>query len=411
MTYTPITLTSSGGTFDPYAGFGDFYINYQFSTSGAVTLAANVVVSPTVTSGVPISFSILWTAELVLSSFSVSICGILFNQSDVNQTGVFNCTYNGTSWTVIYTPDASEQPQVYYGVASVTAATSGTTTWVAGVDRAYQRVSGAPTTLVGNLIYTAATSGVKDGTQMTVEIAGSITVGSNSLIVFGITISAYDALNGGVAVVATFDATAGVWRSYASNRQNSIQSLSPIAGRSVVGNTTLNTLPPSVIEFYTEGDVLMRTGGAVIAQRISQENCQPGILIGFYTRVNISNAVAKQLFTTPATIALSSSLGSGGINIPYLILLEVVYGSAPFASENTVNIRFAGASSPIYTQVGGLATSSSNIFMFVPVTGTISTSQFVRNVDLELYCPSANPTVGTGSTLKIHCFYNQQILS
>jgi len=164
-----------------------------------------------------------------------------------------------------------------------------------------------------------------------------------------------------------------------------------------------------VVDFIPDAEGILSYAARVSSPN-NQENFDTGFLIGNYTRINISNAVAKQLFTTPASLPLSS-LPSGSINLPYLILLEVVYGSAPFASENTVNIRFVGGASPIYTQVGGLATSSSNIFMFVPATGTISTSQFLKNVDLELYCPSANPTVGTGSTLKIHCFYNQQILS
>ena len=105
------------------------------------------------------------------------------------------------------------------------------------------------------------------------------------------------------------------------------------------------------------------------------------------------------------------SLASGSINLPYLVLVEIIYGSAAFASETILNIRITGAANPIFTQVGALQTTSSAIFMFAPVTGTISTSQLLKNADLEVYCPTANPTVGTGSTMKIHCFYNQQILS
>jgi len=409
MSYILTPITSAGATIDNYIGLG-IYADLLTTSTGTVTLAANFVISPTVVASQAAAFSVRWNASLVLSTFSVSICGFVMNQSDVNQSGTFSCYYDGSAWTVQYFPDATEQPQVSFGVKSVTAATSGTTTWVAGVDLFYQRVSGAPTVLIGNLIYTAATAGVKDGTQMIVEIAGGITVGGNSLVVFGTTISAYDALNGGIAVVATFDSTAVVWRSYASNRQNAIGSLSNIAGNTVVCNPTPSSGAPTVLDFQNDGEVLVRSGGVMLTKKLNQENFEPGILAANYLATNISNATIKLLFSTPFTLS-TSSLESGSINLPYLILLEVLYGSAAFATENTLNIRIVGASNPIFTQVGGLATSSSNIFMFVPVTGTISTSQLLKNADLEVYCPSANPTAGTGSTIKIHCFYNQQILS
>lgn len=409
MSYILTPITSSGITVDNYVGFG-VYADLLTISSGNVTLAGNVAINPTVVSGQTAGFSVRWNAELTLSTFSVSICGFTINQSDVNQSGTFSCYYNGSSWSVQYFPDATQQPQVYYGVNAVTAATSGTTTWVAGVDKFYQRVSGAPTTLVGNLIYTAATAGVKDGTQMTVQIAGGITVSSSSLIVFGLTISAYDALNGGVAVVATYDATAGVWRSYQTSKQIVIGALGSISGNTVVCNPISSTQAPTTLEFTSDGDVLQRAGGALVASKLNQGNFEDNILVGNYAATNISNANIKLLFTTPYALT-TLSLASGSTNLPYLVLVEIIYGSAAFTTETTLNIRITGAANPIFTQVGALQTTSSNIFMFVPVTGTISTSQLLKNAGLELYCPSANPAVGTGSTMKIHCFYNQQILS
>jgi hypothetical protein len=242
---------------------------------------------------------------------------------------------------------------------------------------------------------------------MTVEIAGGITVGSNSLIVFGITISAYDALNGGVAVVATFDATAGVWRSYASNRQNSVQSLSPIPALSIVANNTNGTLAPTTLLSSINGQVPMRSSNTLIWSFLTQANLDSAFFGLNYEMTAISNSQVKSLFSTPVSLVSVRT----SIAIPSLVLLEVVYGGAAFATENTLVVRYNGASNAVLKQVGGIATTSSNIFMFVPETGTISSSQVIKETDIELAALASNPTAGGTTTLKIHTFYIQASLS
>jgi len=402
MSYILTPITSSGITVDNYVGFG-VYADLLTTSSGNVTLAGNVVINPTVVSGQTAGFSVRWNAELTLSTFSVSICGFTFNQSDVNQAGTFSCYYDGSAWTVQYIPDASEQPQVFFGVNAVTAATSGTTTWVAGVDKFYQRVSGAPTTLVGNLIYTAATAGVKDGTQMTVQIAGGITVSSSSLIVFGLTISAYDALNGGVAVVATYDATAGVWRSYQTSKQIVIGALGSITANSIVANNTNASAAPIALASSINGQVPMRMSDTLIWSLLGAANFSSDIAVPQIAFTEVSSAQLLAAFTTPIEL-LPASGSSGLAYYPLALFVIATYNSIAYATNVNFRAKFAGATDDIFSVDGVLSFTGDIKKIIVPTNVASNDSNVLANAALNFYVPTGNPTAGN-STLSIGVIY------
>ena len=169
MTYLPITLTASGITFDNFLGQNN-YGNVVVSSS-AITLVGNVVINPSVAIG-DASFRIIWNADVTLSTFSVTICGKTINQDQVNQSGLFDCYYNGSAWSVQYIADGTDLPQQAQGVTAVAVPTSGTLTLVAGVDTTNQRLVGSPTTLVAGYNVTASTTGVKAGSTFVIEIGG-----------------------------------------------------------------------------------------------------------------------------------------------------------------------------------------------------------------------------------------------
>ena len=247
MNFNTIVLTSAGIQIDNSIGFGQLS-NLLLTTSGAETLLANVVVAPTVVSGQQSSFSVRWKANLVLSTFSVVICGVTINQDICNQVGQFDCFYDGTAWSVIYTPDGIEQPQNAQDAELVTVPVSGTLTLVAGKNAQYQRLVGSPTTLAAAYNVTASTTNVKKNTRFFVEIGGSVTIGANAFTVFGCVIPAYFALNGGIMVIATYDGS--VWRGVATSVGN-ISALADISALSVVANATNASATPTALQLGT----------------------------------------------------------------------------------------------------------------------------------------------------------------
>lgn len=408
MSFIQQNITSAGVTIDALIGAGQ-YANILTTSSGSVTLAANVVISATTTSGEAASVIVRWQADLTLSTFSVSLFGFTINQSAVNQDGTFNAYFDGTSWTVQYTPDAIELPQQFYGVQAVTAPTSGTITLVSGVSKSYQRISGGPTALVGNLVVTASTVGVIDGSTFDVEIAGGITIGSNTMTVFGVTIGAYYALNGGGKVTAIFDGTANVWRGIGVSNSIQVDSIAPIGDGRVICNPGTSPASPSTVFLSSNGDILTKRSGILVADKIDVENFKSLIYPISQVTVSVSNSEASNLFTTPKSL-ITTAVTARKIVAPTFIVLEVIYGAAAFASNTTLLIKYDSAAQPMFRQEGGITATANAFFMFEPQGGSVTGSQIIPNDDFVLTIAGGAPTGGTGTALKIHMFYFEPVL-
>jgi hypothetical protein len=88
-------------------------------------------------------------------------------------------------------------------------ATSGTVTFNGGTDSRVQELTGT-VTLVGNSTYALGT-GV-NGDEFWLSYDSAVTLGGNNLVIFGITLSSTQALNGGLLFHARY--VSGAWESY-----------------------------------------------------------------------------------------------------------------------------------------------------------------------------------------------------
>jgi hypothetical protein len=396
MTYLPITLTASGITFDNFLGQNN-YGNVVVSSS-AITLVGNVVINPSVAIG-DASFRIIWNADVTLSTFSVTICGFVISQDQLNQTGTFDCYYDGSAWSVQYFADGTDRPQMYYGVNSFAIPTSGTITLVAGVDKYYQRGVGSPTTLVAGLDITASTSGVKDGAQFFYEVGSGVTIGANAYTAFGQTILASDALNGGAMVIATFDATATVWRSVYINKEVAISQLSTIAALSVLANATNATAVPTAVNAASNGNVLMRRSNALSFAAIASDNFQGSSdsLPLKYLAVLIPSADVLTSFATPVTIL--DSVAAGGLPIIQSILFGMTSGGSAYATNTDIGIRPVGGSDDICSYTGALAIGGTDFYALELIPNAPAVGGVVFGNDIEFYTKTGNPTGGTRNVL------------
>lgn len=371
MQYTSFAITASGATINTYVTTG-VYINPFITSAAGVVLAANVVITATTTAGSPAAFRVRWSADLVLGSSSVTLCGQSFGQSLVNQPGVFDCYFDGTSWTVFYTPDAAELPQPNQSVNNATVPTSGTVTLVAGVDSFYQILSG-PTTLVAALAYTASTSGVQPGTRFEVEIAGNITTGANPFTVFGQTISAADALAGGVAVHAILDENGGspVWRSYQTWRAFSASN----------DGKVLSRVSSQILFDYLTGDSFQE----------SKELFKPMI-----QKSRISSAAVLTSYTTAITIVSTT----GGLPVPIGFLYGMSSGGSAYTANIDIGIRYVGSGDDIASFTGALAIPGTDDYTyFIPVKVPSSGAIAGFGNAIELYTKVNNPSTGTRDIL------------
>jgi hypothetical protein len=389
-------LLLTGGTLDNVVG--PFYYDLNIYTASNITLTSSFSVTPSINID-GASFKVLWNADVTLGGFTVTICGQTINQDQLNQTGTFECYYDNTAWVVQYFADGTDQPQNAQGVTSVSVPTGGTLTLTAGVSTQYQRLVGSPTTLLSNYQVTAGTGGVKPGSSFIVEVAGGVTIGANTFTVFGVSISASQALNGGVTVNAYFDGA--VWRATQTSKPINATDLTPQAALSVVANTTNASASPTALAFANDGDVLVRAGTALIAQKLSTSNFNTSTFPLKYVSYNLSSSEILNSFSSRVTILA----GVVGItHVPVLVVWETTFNSVAYATYTNATIQATGGSAAVIQQNGLLAFAASGFAYNTLLSVGSYQTQLVKGADITFGTLVGNPTAGDG-TIKVHLFY------
>ena len=396
MNYIKQQITSAGLSLDNVDPYG-FVYNVLAYTTAPVTLLGNVVINPTVSAGIDESFSLRWEANLSLSTFSVVIAGVTMAQDQVNQTGTFSCYYDGTTWSVQYFADGKDQPQAAQGVTDIPVpSVGGGVLLTAGVDTAYQRLTG-PVTLTSSYSI-GANIGVKAGSQFQIEIAGGITLGANTLTVFGISINANQALNGGVIILATFDGVA-TWVAASTSRPVTTADIDPIPARTVMGNVTSITAAPTDIGFPTDFGVLQRNGTTLTTGLLTADNFAVGTPVMQLAVTSLSSAQILASFTTP--IKILDTLANFAIIHNIVILMSA---GASYGTNTDARIYFQLATDDLMVADGVWgATSSGGYQAFFLNLGTTA-YQIGKASDLFIATSTGNPTGGT-ATAEVLVYY------
>jgi hypothetical protein len=399
MNLEKIALTSAGATLQPFLGIGNFYQSYY--VSGTATLTSNISFTSNISEQGG-SYIIWWDADITLSTFSVTIEGQLINQDSLNQGGIFTTYYNGTTWIVNYTANGKDLPQEYRGANSVAVPSGGgTLTLIAGIDKQYQRLSSSAVTLTSNYTVNAAATGVKDGTVFILDFVGGITTSGNTVTAFGVVIPAAQALAGGMAIIATFDATVNVWRAITINKPVTLSTLSNQAALTVVANATNASAPPTALPFTTDGDVLQRSGTSIVASLLSAVNFGSTVAPIKYATYNLSSSEILNSFSTPVTVLAGVA---GVTHVPVFIVWETTYNSAAYATNTNAVIRAVGSSAQVVQQSGLLAFGASGFAVSTIVTVGAFQTQIVKGAALTFGTLTGNPTLGDG-TILVHIYY------
>jgi len=391
--YSPVQLTSAGGTLDPYVGFGQVQ-NLLMYSSGSLTMAANFSISPTTTFLGTAILRVRWNAVISnLNGFLVVICGKTISADQLNQPGTFECFWDGTAWTVFYYADGTSQPQNAQNVELVNVlAAGGTLTLTAGSSAQYQVVSGAAVTLLSSYTITAGTSGVKKNSRFYIELAGGITLGGNTMTVFGITINAGQALNGGVLVIATFDGTA--WRGIITSKTLALSDFPQIAGYSILANTTSSTGLMSVLTL-TAGQIIKHNGSAIVAGKIGFDNLESDLIALGLAEVNIGAAQVAQSNTTP--VLVKAAPGASSIDFPLAMIVSCTFNGVAYTTNLNGSLWQSSAAQPAITKTGllGFTSSMFQAAMWLPI-GSAAT-QIVTNQPTYYRTETSDPLAGDGS--------------
>jgi hypothetical protein len=399
MSYVKQQITSSGLNLDNTTPAGQVYDVLAYTTA-SVTLLGNVVINPTIAVGFDTEFTLRWEANLTLSTFSVVIAGVTLAQDQVNQTGTFSCYYDGTVWSVQYFADGKDQPQAAQGVTDIPVpSVGGGLLLTAGVDAAYQRLTG-PVTLLANYAVSANVTGIKAGSQFQIEIAGGITLGANTLTVFGISINANQALNGGVIILATFDGVSS-WVAASTSKPITTADIDPVTALSVMGNATNVSAAPSNITFPTDFGVLQRNGTTLTTGLLTASNFDTtSVLATQVAIVSLTSAQIKNSNTAP--IKILDSPGVGRANIISSILVSCTFISVAYTVNLDVNVYAVGGTAKLFTRDNLLGFTSSGIDQLYPYEVSTSEFQNAANSEIRFTTDVGNPLTGDGTiTLRI----------
>lgn len=380
MGYIPYTITTSGGTLNTYLDS-----NYAIISPSPVTLTNGFAIVATA----PIPYTpikIRWNTSVNLAGYPLTIGGISVNQDQVNQTGTFELLWNGTSYYLQYFPDFTQKPQETYGITTVTVPAGGGTLTIAPGTNTKTYVLQGTTTLISNYAVVGSTSGVTNGSAVRVVVSGGITTGSNTVTIFGKTISKYDCLNGGVEVFAEFNAATSTYVSTYVNKPVPLGNLDTTGyvvgdnGKVVSYDSATNSF---ISSFLTASNLASTFKGLNI------------------TTTTISSAQLLTSFSSPITLLPASGFASV-VEVPLMFIVKYIAGATPYATNTNGVFEYVGPTATVKTatKTGMLTFAVSGLDVIMPDNYNTSGSANISltpNYALTFRTQTGNPTAGNGS--------------
>lgn len=381
MSLISYTLTTSGGTLNT-----NFNYSYVIDTASPITLTASfsiVPVNPLVNNVIKIR----WNASVTLAAYTITIGGINVPQDQVNQTGTFELVWDGTNYYLQYFPDFTEKPQETFGVTTITVPTGGGTLTISpGVDTKTYVLQGA-TTLTSNYTVTGSTSGVTNGSAVRVVLAGGVTKGSNTVTIFGESISAYDCLIGGAEVYAEFDATTSSYVATYVNRDIPLDKL--LTTGFVSGDNGKLVMYDHASKLFVK-DFL---------SSINLPSTFKGINI---TETYITSAQILTLNTSPVTI-LPASGSLTVVEVPLMFVIRYKYGTSTYSSNLDCRFESTGGTvtDTLADKIGmlGFTTSGIDIVVLDSFNATGPAILLQANSTVQLLASAGNPSGGDGDVI------------
>ena len=292
--------------------------------------------------------------------------------------------FDGSGYTLQYFPDFTSRPQETFGVTTITVPSGGgTLTIVPGADKRTYVLQGT-TTLSSNYTVNGATSGVTDGSAVRVVLAGGITIGANTVTIFGQSISSYDCLIGGAEVYAEFNSATSSYVATYVNRNI------PLAKLLTTGLGSGDNGKLVSYDFSTNQFVASFLSAANLPSTFKGVNI---------TETYITSGQLLTSNTTPITL-LPASGSVSTVEVPVMIVLRYKYGTTAYTTNTTIDIEYTG---PTVTEVVAtkncLGFTVTGIDFVPPVAHGTPVVRISPNYSLQLSTRTGNPLAGDGDLI------------
>jgi hypothetical protein len=397
----PIEITSAGGTITLDTSLG--YSAFLLYTSAPVALLAsvNVVTNPNPIQQVK-PIPIFYNGDINLSGNTFTIVGSNVNQGLCKKEFKVDLVSDGTNVTAVFDANDVEQPASVLGTNGLAAATSGTVSFEAGIDKNFIRIAGT-TSASGNIVY-QATGTPTDNDWFLLLWNAQLTLGANNLTIFGQSVTAAEALGANFAVFTFYDLANTAWRSFKISGTAGLAGLGNLPARTLIANPTAASAAATTIAANKNGQVSIMEGGTLKFSTLIAESFDVAPLFApQYATITIPQAQVLTSGVTPVSLVSAIPTPDVGFYVHVIDINLKKQSATGYATNTDFAVRHIGAANPIRRKSGILA-QAQNKYILQQIGGTLTGSQVLPAVSLEAYTETGDPT-GTGGDIVLEIFY------
>ena len=233
---TPLSLyrkevTSAGLTLSVAAGL--LNEEYEFYTSGVITLVGNVSISFPIharMSGKTLKKRVRWTGRANLGTSSIDLNGVVLTQEQaISGNVLIDYSYNGTAWVGTIVTSENSKAQRYEGVKKTTLPTGGSTkTLDPTQDKTIQQLVATGTWTANTTYSLGGTPLDGDEFEIQYDVAPGFDPNSNQITLAGVTLTPLQTQYGGVIVRGRYDAANTNWLTMLYQNPNALVSMDMI---------------------------------------------------------------------------------------------------------------------------------------------------------------------------------------
>jgi hypothetical protein len=236
----------------------------------------------------------------------------------------------------------------------------------------------------------------EENTYFKIIYPGSITKGANSVTIFGMSLSASQALIPAIFEVRYNGTSFNVWYLPASTTTVSSQiddlalaQLVQQTGPGLIGRSAATLGDMSYQTLTNEGNVFSLFGTTLAG------NQDYGVRLA---KATLSSGQVLTLNTAPITVIAAPGAGKM-INI-LSVATKLTFGTAAYAANTQLSLKYVGAAYNACTDASTLVSGASRTLRWdqvVSTTASATNTQMIENAGIQITVNTGNPTTGDSS--------------
>ena len=394
---------------------------YRLYVSAPVTLVGDVTITA---SGTPVSGDVIvfrYEGAVTLNGHTITIFGTELTQGEAMNKLRIEMRYDGSAWVAAMFQDVSRDATNYMAVRRNLWDGSGETiSLTPGIDEYYQAfyTSGTVAAVGSYVVQVDPAATPVEGDMFIVKYEGNLTLGAQSLTIFGITVPAIQALGGNLEFRTIYDADTATWVSSCKvlldNDIYRTMGSASDASPAYLDSKVAKSVVVAADKIELDGDVLAPGSGYYYGTDSTGAKGWFPIAAGtlFQTTVQLTHADILDLYNTPIQVVANPGTGLAivvergmtttngvlGVFTPYATntIIDVIADTLVLASEYQIRDAATILSSIERTQTFGGFVSSN-----IP-----NRQMVVANKAIYLQVEDGSPTGGAvGQTIDYTIYY------